>query len=69
MTVYLPPASTLVAQVVLAVFSGLLGVALSTPLAVAPVVLVTMLSVQYVLGRRDVELPERLGTLRRGTSR
>ena len=39
---YLPPELTLVAQFVLAVFSGLLGVALAAPLAAALVVLVTM---------------------------
>ena len=36
------PGLTLVAQLVLAVFSGLLGVALAAPLAAALVVLVTM---------------------------
>ena len=41
----------------LAVFTGLLGIALATPLAAAGVVLVTTLYVQDVLGRRDVELP------------
>jgi predicted PurR-regulated permease PerM len=56
-TVYLPPALTVLAQLVLAVFTGLLGVALATPLAAAAVVLVTMLYVQDVLGRRDVSLP------------
>lgn len=56
-TVYLPPALTVIAQLVLAVFTGLLGVALATPLAAAAVVLVTMLYVQDVLGRRDIELP------------
>lgn len=56
-TVHLPPALTVVAQLVLALAGGLLGVALATPLAAAVVVLVTMLYVQGVLGRRDVELP------------
>lgn len=56
-TVYLPPALTILAQLVLAVFTGILGVALATPLAAAAVVLVTMLYVQDVLGRRDVDLP------------
>lgn len=58
-TIYLPPALTIVAQLVLARFSGILGVALATPLTAVLVVLVTMLYVQGVLGRRDVVLPER----------
>ena len=55
-TVYLPPALTITAQLVMALFAGLLGVTLATPLAAAAVVLVTMLYVQDVLGRRDVEV-------------
>ena len=55
-TVYLPPAFTIFAQLVLALVGGLLGVALATPLAAAVVVLVTMLYVQDVLGRRDVHV-------------
>jgi predicted PurR-regulated permease PerM len=58
-TVYLPPAFTVFAQLVLALLGGLLGVALATPLAAAMVVLVAMLYVQDVLGRRDIELPAR----------
>lgn len=58
-TIYLPPALTVVAQLALAVFSGILGVALATPLTAAAVVLVTMLYVQGVLGRHDVDLPAR----------
>lgn len=58
-TVYLPPALTVVAQLVLAVFAGILGVALATPLTAALVVLVTMLYVQGVLARHDVDLPAR----------
>lgn len=58
-TVYLPPALTVVAQLVLAVFAGIVGVALATPLTAALVVLVTMLYVQDVLGRRDIDLPAR----------
>jgi predicted PurR-regulated permease PerM len=56
-TVYLPPALTVLAQLVLAVFAGLLGVALATPLTAALVVLVTMLYVHDVLGRHDVGVP------------
>lgn len=55
-TVYLPPALTVVAQLSLAVFAGILGVALATPLTAAAVVLVTMLYVQDVLGRTDVKV-------------
>lgn len=55
-TVYLPPAFTIFAQLVLALVGGLLGVALATPLAAVAVVLVTMLYVQDVLGRRDVRV-------------
>lgn len=56
-TVYLPPAFTIFAQLVLALLGGLLGVALATPLAAVVVVLVTMLYVQDVLGRRDIRVP------------
>lgn len=55
-TVYLPPALTIVAQLVLALAAGLLGVALATPLTAVAMVLVTMLYVQDVLGRDDVRL-------------
>lgn len=56
-TVYLPPAVTIVAQLVLALLGGMLGVALATPLTAVALVLVTMLYVQDVLGKRDVRLP------------
>lgn len=55
-TIYLPPAFTITAQLVMALFAGLLGVTLATPLAAAVVVLVTMLYVQDVLGRREVRV-------------
>jgi predicted PurR-regulated permease PerM len=55
-TVYLPPALTITSQLVMGVFAGLLGVTLATPLAAALVVLVTMLYVQDVLGRKDVRV-------------
>ncbi|HEY0995625.1 MAG TPA: AI-2E family transporter [Gemmatimonadaceae bacterium] len=58
-TVYLPPAVTIFAQLVLALIGGLLGVALATPLTALLMVLVTMLYVQDVLGKRDVELGSR----------
>ena len=56
-TVYLPPAVTIVAQLTLALFAGMLGVTLATPLTAAAMVLLTMLYVQDVLGRRDLRLP------------
>ena len=55
-TIYLPPAFTITAQLVMALFAGLLGVTLATPLAAAIVVLVTMLYVQDVLGRDDIRV-------------
>jgi predicted PurR-regulated permease PerM len=55
-TVYLPPALTILAQLVFVLFAGIPGLALATPLTAALVVLVTMLYVQDVLGRRDIEV-------------
>lgn len=55
-TVYLPPAFTITAQLLMGLFAGLLGVTLATPLAAAVVVAVTMLYVQDVLGRRDIRV-------------
>lgn len=54
-TIYLPPAVTIFAQLVLALFGGLLGVALATPLTALLMVVITMLYVQDVLGKRDVQ--------------
>lgn len=50
-TVYLPPALVVVTQLSLALASGLLGVALATPLIAAGVVLVKMLYIEDVLGQ------------------
>ncbi|HSK20402.1 MAG TPA: AI-2E family transporter [Longimicrobiales bacterium] len=55
-TIYLPPAFTITMQLIMALFAGLLGVTLATPLAAAMVVLVTMLYVQDVLGRDDIRV-------------
>lgn len=55
-TIALPPAVTMLAPLSMAVFAGILGNALATPLVAALVVLVTMLYVQDTLGRRDVKL-------------
>ena len=51
-TIYLPPAFTIAAQLIMALFAGLLSVTLSTPLAVSVSVLVAMRYVQDVLGPR-----------------
>ena len=53
-TVYLPPALTITAQLIMALFAGLLGVTLATPFAAALVVVITMLYVQDGLGRHDI---------------
>lgn len=49
-TIYLPPALTVLAQLAMAVFAGLLGVALATPILAVAVVLVRTLYVEDVLG-------------------
>lgn len=51
--VYLPPALVLLAQIVLGVLVGALGVMLATPLAAALMVAVNMLYVEDVLGARQ----------------
>lgn len=48
--VYLPPATQLLAQVILGILVGILGVMLATPLAAALLVVVRMLYVHDVLG-------------------
>jgi predicted PurR-regulated permease PerM len=53
-TVALPPGLTVVAQLLLVMMAGIMGAALAAPLAAVVVVLVTMLYVHDVLGRRDV---------------
>lgn len=50
-TVSLPPAMLLVAQLLMGILFGFLGVLLATPLAVTVMVLIQMLYVQDVLGR------------------
>ncbi|GIZ50130.1 AI-2E family transporter [Noviherbaspirillum aridicola] len=51
-TVSLPPAVTIVVQVLMGALFGMAGVALATPLAAVGAVLITMLYVQDVLGDR-----------------
>jgi predicted PurR-regulated permease PerM len=48
--VYMPPALILLAQVVLGVTAGPLGVIVATPLAAAALIAVNMLYVEDVLG-------------------
>ena len=55
--VYLPPALTLLSQVVLGVTAGPLGIIVATPLAATMLVAVNMLYVEDVLGDRSA-LPE-----------
>lgn len=54
-TVALPPALTVIAQLLLVMVAGILGAALAAPLAAVVVVLVTMLYVHDVLGRPDAD--------------
>jgi predicted PurR-regulated permease PerM len=56
-TVSLPPAVALLAQIVLGVFWGVLGVALATPLAAAALVVVRLLYVEGVL-KAEAPVPE-----------
>ena len=53
-TVALPPALTAIAQLLLVMVAGIMGAALAAPLAAVIVVLVNMLYVHDVLGRRDI---------------
>ena len=56
-TVALPPALTVVAQLLLVLVGGIIGAAIAAPLAAMLVVVVTMLYVHDVLGRWDVAIP------------
>ena len=51
---YLPPALTVLAQLIMALVAGILGVALATLLAAAGVVLLRMRWVEDVLGEKAV---------------
>jgi predicted PurR-regulated permease PerM len=55
--VHLPPALTLVAQVLLGDLLGVLGLVVAAPLTVAAVVLVKMLYVEDALGDQTVQVP------------
>lgn len=52
-TISLPPALTLIAQILLGVLFGILGVALATPLIAAVVVITRMLYIEDALGDHD----------------
>jgi predicted PurR-regulated permease PerM len=54
--VHLPPALTLVAQVLLGELLGLMGLLVAAPLTVAGVVLVKMFYVEDTLGDQDVHV-------------
>lgn len=58
-TVELPPALTIIFQLVLGVLIGGLGLVLATPLLAVLMVLVQMVYVQDVLGDRDTEVNEK----------
>lgn len=58
-TVELPPALTIIFQLVLGVLIGGLGLVLATPLLAVLMVLIQMVYVQDVLGDRNVEVEER----------
>jgi predicted PurR-regulated permease PerM len=55
--VHIPPALTLVAQVLLGELLGLLGLFVAAPLTVCAIVLLKMLYVEDTLGDQDVEVP------------
>jgi predicted PurR-regulated permease PerM len=55
--VLLPPALTLVAQVLLGELLGILGLFVAAPLTVTAVVLVKMLYVEDTLGDEEVDVP------------
>lgn len=58
-TVELPPALTIVFQLVLGVLIGGLGLVLATPLLAVLMVLIQMVYIQDVLGDKDIEINEK----------
>ncbi len=56
-TVALPPAVTVIAQLLLVMVAGIIGAALAAPIAAVLIVVVAMLYVHDVLHRRDIALP------------
>jgi predicted PurR-regulated permease PerM len=57
-TVYLPPVVTLVAQILIGLFVGVLGIVLATPLATTAMVAIKMLWVEDVIGE-DTDVPDK----------
>ena len=57
-TVHLPPAATILAQVLMGILLGVLGLAMATPLLVVVLVVIKMLYVEDVIGER-MRLPGR----------
>lgn len=57
-TVSLPPALTIIAQVILGVLFGVMGLILASPLAAVVLVLIKMLYVEDVLGDTIEDLPD-----------
>lgn len=57
-TVELPPALTIIFQIILGVLTGGLGLVLATPILAVVMVLVQMLYVEDVLGDKDTEINE-----------
>lgn len=57
-TVSLPPALTIIAQVILGVLFGVMGLVLASPLAAVVLVLIKMLYVEDVLGDTMEDLPD-----------
>lgn len=62
-TVALPPALTVIAQLLLVTVAGIVGAALAAPLAAVIVVLITALYVQDFLGRREIGASTEMPTL------
>ncbi|HQU85593.1 MAG TPA: AI-2E family transporter, partial [Pyrinomonadaceae bacterium] len=58
-TVELPPALTIIFQLVLGVLIGGLGLVLATPMLAVLMVLIQMVYIQDILGDRDVEIEEK----------
>ncbi|SCZ62790.1 AI-2E family transporter [Thiohalomonas denitrificans] len=57
-TVYMPPALTILAEIILLAMAGAIGLILATPLMALTIVLVKMLYVEQVLGDRDIPHPQ-----------
>lgn len=58
-TVELPPALTIIVQLILGVLFGALGLIFASPILAVVVVLIQMLYVQDILGDKNTELNEK----------